>query len=146
MTTMEPKHTKRITFFGQPATVGCDGQCHKAWGSDGRPRVLLSINDDNEDDYAYLADHELGAAPVDPGTTEGNDGKPLSAASFPNRWCVRACERSRMTSPGEVDVPLKLNDFTRRVCNRYSRQDDADAAHARGEPDPNGPGVRPLRG
>ncbi len=135
-------HEKLITFCGQPAKVACDGKCHKAWGRDGRPRVLLSNEDD---DYAWLADDELGAAPLDPGTYEGGDGKPLSAAEFPNRWCVRACERCSKSMPGESHLPLEPRDFSHRFYNFGKRRDDADEARARGEPDPNGPGVRVLR-
>src|SRR4051812_30967358 len=77
-----------ITFVGQKAKVVCDRQCGKAWGSSKRPRVQLSAN---EDDYAYLADDELGEAPADPGTYEGDAAKPASPNEFPNKWCVREC-------------------------------------------------------
>jgi hypothetical protein len=64
---------KRITFFGQPAKVGCDGRCGKAWGINGRAKVRLS---DDEDDFYWPADDELGDAPADPGSYEGGYGKP----------------------------------------------------------------------
>ena len=135
-----PRFEKLITFFGQRAKVACDGLCAKAWGSDARPRVLLS-NEGDGDDFAWLSDDELGAAPLDPGTTEGGDSKPLSPAEFPNRWCVRACERCSMSRPGESHIPLNLRDFSRRFYNFVKRQNAADAARTRGEPDPNPEGA-----
>ena len=104
-----------ITYFGQKAKVNCDGNCLKAWGINQRPRVALS---DDPDDYAFLADHELGLAPSCPGAYEGGDGKPSSAAEFPNKWCVRECERSDMSSPGEPDLPLAVRDFNVRQFNK----------------------------
>lgn len=103
-----------IQYFGQPAKVACDGNCQKAWGISVRPKIQLSII---EDDFAYLADGELGIAPVDPGTTEGRDRKPLSPAEFPNKWCVRQCERCVMSDPDNWQAPLALSDFSRRVYN-----------------------------
>jgi hypothetical protein len=103
-----------ILYFGQPAKVACDGNCKKAWGINQRARISLS---GNEDDYAYLADDELGEAPEDPGTYEGGYGKPSSADYFPNKWCVRECERCSMSKPGEHDKPLAVEDFSKRVFN-----------------------------
>jgi hypothetical protein len=40
---------KRITFFGQPAKVVCDGRCSKAWGINSRPTVQISDDDDRGD-------------------------------------------------------------------------------------------------
>lgn len=104
--------SKRITYCGQPMIVSCDGICSKAWGINSRPRIDLSSD---PDDFAWPADHELGAAPVDPGTYEGDDAKPLTAASFPNRWCVRECERCSRHRLGE---PITLRRFGARVPNR----------------------------
>jgi len=89
--------TAKITYFGQPVIVSCDGNCAKAWGISSRPHERLG---DDEDDIVYLADDELGEAPADPGTYEGSDGKPESVAEFPNKWCVRQCERCTMS--GEI--------------------------------------------
>jgi hypothetical protein len=76
---------------------------------------------DDEDDYGYLSDDELGDAPEYPGTYEGGQGKnPLSM----NKWCVRECERCTMSAPGEWDKPLKLPDFSKRVYNFNSRNED----------------------
>jgi hypothetical protein len=114
---------KRITFFGQAAEVACDGRCSKAWGNNNRPRVEFS---DNPDDYAFLADHELGVAPADPGTYEGLDGKPENATGPDdiNRWCVRECERMKMTNPGEAErgIAPVPPDFSSRVYNMGKRR------------------------
>jgi hypothetical protein len=108
---------KRITFFGQPAKVACDGRCSKAWGINSRPTVQLS---DDEDDYYSIPDGELGDAPADPGTYEGDCGKPLSvkSATDMNKWCVRECERCAMSEPGAADKPLELRDFSQRRYNK----------------------------
>lgn len=103
-----------ITYFGQQAKVNCDRKCNKAWGINNRPKVQLSAN---EDDYAYLADGELGTAPVDPGTYEGGEAKPLSPDEFPTKWCVRECERSNMSEPGQYMLPLTIKRFDERRYN-----------------------------
>jgi hypothetical protein len=105
---------KFITYFGQKAKIVCDEKCHKAWGSNTRPKIQLS---DDEDDYAYLADDELGVAPVDPKTYEGGEGKPAFKTLIGNKWCVRECERCNMSRPGEYDQPLKPHDFSKRFYN-----------------------------
>lgn len=105
-----------VLYFGQRMRVACDGQCWKAWGRNTRPRVYLSLTD--EDDYAFKADHELARAPRDPGTYEGVDAKPPDASHFPNRWCVRECERAARSEPGKWRLPLVLPDFDERVYNR----------------------------
>lgn len=92
-----------IVYFGQRAKVACDGNCAKAWGRSQRPTR------DGEDDY--VPDAELGIAPVDPGTYEGEDSKPLSVTQFPNKWCVRECERCVMSRPGEWNLPVKIPEF-----------------------------------
>lgn len=104
-----------ITYFDQPAKVVCDRKCHKAWGISSRPRVQLS---DDEDDFEYRGDDELGTAPVDPGTYEGANAKPHSPDEFPNKWCVRECERCAMSKHGEYALPLVLPDFSKRVRNK----------------------------
>lgn len=103
-----------ITYCGQRARVACDGNCKKAWGMNNRPKQQLSSD---EDDYAYLADGELGEAPDDPGTYEGGEAKPEGAWQFPTKWCVRECERSEMSAPLQFDKPLVLRDFSKRVQN-----------------------------
>ncbi len=105
---------KLITYFGQQCKVACDGNCKKAWGINSRPKVQLS---EDEDDYAFLSDIELGEAPADPGTYEGRDSKPNDASEFPNKWCVRECERCAKSRPGEYNKPLKLTDYSIRVYN-----------------------------
>src|SRR5690242_4071466 len=85
-----------ILFCGQAARVNCDRNCAKAWGRS--IRRTRGSADDNEDGE-YLADSELGYAPANPGTSEGEDCKPESATEFPNKWCVRECERCAMSAP-----------------------------------------------
>jgi hypothetical protein len=74
-----------IKFCGKDVNVSCDGKCNKAWGISKRPT--------NDDDTEWLSDDELGEAPKDPGTYECNDRKPSNSSHFPNKWCVRECER-----------------------------------------------------
>jgi hypothetical protein len=104
-----------IIYLGQRAWVKCDRRCSKAWGIALRPYERLS---NDEDDIVYMADGELGVAPDNPGTYEGRDGKPSSPNDFPNKWCVRQCERSAMTAPGEDHETLKLLDWSKRVYNQ----------------------------
>lgn len=118
----EPKRfEKQITFWGQEARVACDGQCHKAWGIQQRPRVMLG-NEDDPDDYYYIPDQELDEAPIYPGTYEGGQGKPRSPENYHNRWCVRECERSVMTEPGHPNEELLLPDFSQRRYNKKSSE------------------------
>ena len=115
---------KEIIYFGQKAKVVCDEKCNKAWGINNRPRIQLS---DNEDDTCYLSDDELGKAPADPGTYEGGHAKPACAEEMMNKWCVRECERSSMSNPGECDKELVLCDFSKRVYNLAWRRDKEQA-------------------
>lgn len=115
-----------ITYFGQKAKVNCDRKCEKAWGVNGRPRVQLS---DNEDDHAYLPDQDLGEAPIDPGTYEGEHAKPRSPDEFPNKWCCRTCERANMSAPGEHLLSLKVRKFDRLRYNFAWREREAEATH-----------------
>lgn len=100
--------TKRIRYNGQPAIVACDGKCSKAWGRCSRPSQQLS---EDELDVEWLADHELGEAPSNPGTAEGRDVKPTHEGEELNTWCVRECERSDFAPELEQ---LKLRDFSQR--------------------------------
>lgn len=97
---------KTIVFFGKQRVLACDGQCNKAWGINGRPRLFYMENGEppralkpdeepkDEDDYVYKGDGELGTAPG-PGQTigisEGSDCKPsatpLKDPLMLNRWC-----------------------------------------------------------
>lgn len=102
---------RRIQAYGHAAVVACDARCDKAWGINHRPRLLLS---DDEDDYVWLADGELGDAPLDPGTYEGGHHKPRKESERLNKWCFRECERSASaTTPDDVS----LHDFTQRLYN-----------------------------
>jgi hypothetical protein len=103
---------KEITFCGQAAVLCCDGNCKKAWGRNCRPKEQLS-NDD--DDWEFLSDDELGEAPSDPGTYEGGYGKPDNASMCLNKWCARECERSELLRPDEAIV---LKDFSKRIRNK----------------------------
>lgn len=98
-----------IKFFGRKVRVKCDRKCSKAWGINGRPKQQISEID--KDDYYYLTDNELDIAPKDPGTYEGTDAKPLTPDDFPNKWCIRECERCAMSNPGKWMNELKLKQF-----------------------------------
>lgn len=105
---------KTITYCGQPATVACDENCNKAWGINTRPRNQLS---DNEDDWEWLTDQELGDAPIDPGTQEGFHSKSINKKDIPNKWCVNQCERCVMSAYGKPNQQLELLDFSKRIKN-----------------------------
>lgn len=98
-------------YFGKRVTAICDENCKKAWGINSRPTKKLSKE---PDDFCYLSDDELGVAPVDPGTYEGNDGKPVLNSERLNKWCVRECERCSIAEDGK---PFALKDFSKRVYN-----------------------------
>jgi len=102
---------KQIVYCGNTRILVCDANCQKAWGLNNRPRVKLS---GNEDDYAMLADDELGEAPANPGTYEGGCGKPQNLAERLNRWCARECERSVLAAPGD---DFALPDYRTRYYN-----------------------------
>jgi hypothetical protein len=82
---------KVIKFWGHDCTLICDKRCGMAWGTDMRPKKLLSPDDD--DDYIYLSDGELSdqglTAPIDPGSSEGGYLKPKNEKEQFNKWCVR---------------------------------------------------------
>jgi hypothetical protein len=105
-----------ITYFGQKAKVACDGKCEKAWGRNNRPSI--HFDDDDDDDNAFLSDDELGDAPEDPGTYEGGHAKPINNKEFPNKWCVRECERCVISKPGKYNETLILKDFSKRRYNQ----------------------------
>lgn len=112
----EPKINEAvIQYCGTPMKVACDRNCKKAWGINNRPTVPLS---DDEDDFAWKADSELGNAPKDPGTYEGGHAKPLSPNEFPNKWCVRECERCAHSKMGRENRALELPSFEQRVFNQ----------------------------
>jgi len=106
---------KIITYFGQKAKVACDEKCNKAWGINNRPKKYLSKD---EDDFVWLSDNELGEAPENPGTYEGGDAKPnAKSEEIPNKWCIRECERCKISKPGEWNNPIILRDFSQRINN-----------------------------
>lgn len=69
------------------------------------------------DDYAFLADDELATAPVDPGSYEGDQGKPRAPEQRLNKWCCRACERCRMVDDKFPVKDFELPDFSQRQYN-----------------------------
>lgn len=103
---------KNVIYFGKKVKIFCDGKCEKAWGINGRPKIQLDEN--NDDDFVYLSDNELGIAPEEPGTYEGVDTKPLSNEEKLNRWCCRECERCGMT---DINIPIEPKNFNKRVYN-----------------------------
>ena len=99
-------------LFISKVVLTCDGKCTKAWGIGQRPKIILDENDQN--DFAWLADHELGDAPADPGTYENGYAKPSGPHDM-NTWCVRECERSEMRQDGDA-VTVRV--FSQRVYNQ----------------------------
>ncbi len=97
-------------YCGQSVWLACDGQCNKAWGICARPSIQIS---EDPDDIVWLADHELGDAPEDPGTYEGGYGKPIIPCH--NKWCARQCERSAITSPDRIPA---LPDWNNRISSK----------------------------
>lgn len=107
--TTQLRNSAVIRFLEGTVRVECDRRCDKAWGRSQRPRVHLSGQSDK---IVYLADDELGIAPDNPKTCEGQDAKPSSPDEFPNKWCVRECERCAMVEAYGSD-PLQLPRFDR---------------------------------
>ena len=121
---------KGIIWFDRPCRLVCDGRCDKAWGITSRPSVFFDGAEiaakeeaSDPDDYAFLADSELGIAPDDPGTYEGGHGKPsatpLTDATRMNKWCARECERSKIIEAGEA---IRVPDFSQRHYNLPKRE------------------------
>lgn len=105
--------SKEVVFFGHKVVIACDEKCSKAWGMNSRPRVQINPND--YDDYAYLSDMELDNAPEDPGTYEGDCGKPQVDSDKLNKWCCRECERCVMC---DLNEEIKLHDYSKRLYNK----------------------------
>ena len=112
---------RQILYFGQATTLACDAKCDKAFGWSKRPKTPPGAH---EDDYALLADHEVGTAPADPGTYEGECAKPRTQEERLNKWCARECERS--ITVNREDGVEELRDLSRRFYNC--------APHVREEP------------
>ena len=121
-----------IRYFGHPCLLICDGNCEKAWGMNQRPSaynvdgVYVRMDYPDEDDCCYLADDELGDAPIYPGSFEGSDGKPIEYQDRLNKWCCRECERSEMLKYSE---PIEVRDLSKRFynCAPHVRKDDEKA-------------------
>lgn len=112
---------KHITYCSRKAILYCDGNCDKAWGKSSRPKIQLDEND--IDDYYFLADSELDIAPEDPRTYEGFEmvGKPKNEADKLNKWCARECERSSINDL--LSKGIEVKDFSKRYYNYRSKQD-----------------------
>lgn len=108
-------HAKQILWFDRHVTLACDGLCNKAWGICNRPKV--DFDPDEPDDFAFLADHELGEAPTCTGVWEGGHGKPDGPHQM-NKWCARECERSGIFEASET---IKISDYSKRLYNMPSR-------------------------
>jgi hypothetical protein len=121
-----PTITKQVIAFGEPTIIGCDAQCSKAWGINNRPRHQLS---EDHDDYAFLADGELGEAPEDPGTYEGGHAKPTHPDERLNKWCFRECERCASARAGQ---PLKYPNLLVRLYNIPAHDPANDLDQTRG--------------
>lgn len=111
----------KLKAYGQEIVIACDQNCSKAWGRACRPR--LSLNPDDEDDFAYIPDDDLGIAPRDPETYEGDHAKPMHPDRH-NKWCLRECERSKSCLATEFPR-LALEDFTKPVYNYKARAESS---------------------
>jgi hypothetical protein len=92
-----------------------------------KPRTARQVQlSDDVDDYAYLADGELGIAPTITGITEDDQNKPLNAKGPEdiNKWCVRECERAWISPPGRPDATPELPDFSVRFYNKAPHRRD----------------------
>ncbi len=111
---------KQVRFFGKQVVLACDGRCDKAWGINGRARVLLS---DKDGDDIFVPDSALGTAGP-PGTWEGGDGRPsavpLTDGERMNKWCARACERGDIYGLSEAIVLRDMENPTPNVPGRPS--------------------------
>jgi len=114
-----------IVFCGNDVLLVCDEKCNKAWGISSREKFWFS--EDEDDDYEFLADPELGDAPEDPGSYEGGEGKPVDLNDRHNKWCARECERSALIDlpmPSDLSPEDYLWDWDLRQANLFSRRDD----------------------
>lgn len=107
--------------------MACDARCDKAWGINNRPKRRLS---NNEDDYVWVGDDQLGTAPADPGTYEGDEPKPRTPEERLNKWCFRECERSVKAF---YDPHGSMNDIDKLLTLRNLK-----------DPEPNIPGSKPM--
>lgn len=115
-TTGQDLLTTEIRWFDKQCLVVCDRRCDKAWGHNGH-RPAISESDD-ADNIVWLADTEVGIAPIESQVLEGGDGKPTEPPAQHNKWCVRECERSNVVRRNEIITCL---DWSKRVFNQPSK-------------------------
>lgn len=114
---IDGKRVGIVRDHGSGPISHCDGRCDKAWGISERPKVHLDPVE--YDDYAFLADGELGTAPAS-SWWEGGQGKPIDDVdphlNWLNKWCIRQCERYDETARGQ---PVVITDagLSKRRCN-----------------------------
>ncbi len=94
---------KRVRYCGVEVLIVCDGKCEKAWGI--ATRAALTHYPDGAPDK-FVPDADLGTAPADPRTYEGDDAKPVSPSERLNKWCIRECERGQMYGPPPLVRPF----------------------------------------
>jgi hypothetical protein len=119
--------SKPLRYLGHQLILACDERCDKAWGRHSRPKHRLSSD---PDDYVFKSDSELGEAPKDPGTSEGDVSKPLAPEQRLNKWCARECERSGMFEQGTEVLPDQLPDLEHPGPNIPRNQPRADKSMA----------------
>jgi hypothetical protein len=108
--------TRKVTMYGAPCVLACDGRCDKAWGINRRPKRQLSAD---VDDYVFLGDAELGTV-GERTTWEGGEGRPSNLALRPedsarmNKWCARECKRCTVVGPSD---PIRLRDLRSPLPN-----------------------------
>jgi len=88
------KNKTVVPFCGKAMGVGCDGQCGLAIGigwylEDGETLDVEAIKEEGT---------TLEHLRKDPLSSEGGERKPASDSEFPNKWCVRQCERCHTIS------------------------------------------------
>lgn len=91
-------NSAKILYGGKRVVVSCDRRCDIAWGINWRGE-------------------KVPPAPADPGTYEGGHAKPASPDHFPNKWCVRECERSTIAHDVEpTPAPCTSGGVTCPAC------------------------------
>jgi hypothetical protein len=112
-----------INVFDAKRLLVCDGKCNKAFGINARPKHYNKTEEEDPDDYAFLADWEVGEALPESGTTEGGHNKPVEKKH--HKWCYRQCERSTcsVSIPCNADtvgsaIGIEIRTFETRLENK----------------------------